>query len=108
MIPATSPTKLLARFSGFQGTRKATRPIMATRILFSNPTKLYDAAVVFLQDFLPVQAKGLCQEGQRSAISLQSPQRGIVTLPCPVLIGPKLPADAALKMQQVVCGRLTS
>lgn len=46
MIPATSPTRMLARFSRFQGTRKATRPIMATGILFSDPTKLYDVAVV--------------------------------------------------------------
>lgn len=39
-IPATSPTSMLARFSRFQGTLKAIRPMMATGILFSDPTKL--------------------------------------------------------------------
>ena len=37
---------MLAKFSRFQGTLKATRPMMATGILFSDPTKLYLVAVV--------------------------------------------------------------
>ena len=39
-MPATRPTRMLARFSMFQGTLKATRPIMATGILFRLPTRL--------------------------------------------------------------------
>lgn len=39
-IPATRPTRMLARFSRFQGTLKATSPMMATGILFRDPTRL--------------------------------------------------------------------
>ena len=46
MMPATRPTRTLARFCILQGTLKATKPIRATGILFSEPTKLYVVAVV--------------------------------------------------------------
>jgi hypothetical protein len=39
MMPANRPTRIEARFSAFQGTLKATRPITATGILFRLPTR---------------------------------------------------------------------
>ncbi len=46
ITPAPNPTRILSRFWGLQGTLKATKPINATGILFSEPTKLYVVAVV--------------------------------------------------------------